>query len=164
MKIYLVRHGQANSADIDPQKGLSNLGHAEIKQLAESIKHLNISVDEIWHSGKARACQTAEILASVVKSSKELIEKSGLNPNDNVKKVAEEIKAYNVNLMIVGHLPFMAKLSSLLITGNENRSAFEFDAGALACFDYNKGSFCLSWLIHPGLIKPEKHDTFQSYH
>jgi len=164
MKIYLVRHGQSNSADIDPEKNLSDTGKREIIKLAESIKHLGINVDEIWHSDKARACQTAEILAAAVKSSKGLIEKSGLKPNDDVKPVAEEIKTYDADLMLVGHLPFMAKLTSLLLTGNENRCAFEFDAGGLACFDYDKGAFCLNWFIHPGLIKLEKHDTFQSYH
>lgn len=164
MKIYLVRHGQANSADIDPEKGLSKSGKIEIKKVAESIRHLKINVKEIWHSGKVRARQTAEILASTVSSSNGLIEKSGLNPNDDVKPVIDEIKAVNSDIMLVGHLPFMAKLASMMLVSNENKCNITFSTGALACFNYDKDSFSLDWFIYPGLIAQGDIGSFQSYH
>ena len=34
MKLYLMRHGQAASFEVDPKQGLSNEGKAAIEQLA----------------------------------------------------------------------------------------------------------------------------------
>jgi len=164
MKIYLVRHGQANSAEIDPEKGLSKSGIIEIKKLAESIRHLRINVKEIWHSGKVRAYQTAEMLVLTVNSSNGLIEKWGLNPNDDVKPVIDEIKAVNSDIMLVGHLPFMAKLASVMLMSNENKCNITFSTGALGCFSYDKDSFSLDWFIYPGLITQGDTGSFQSYH
>ena len=164
MRLLLARHGQSNSGDVDPDKGLTKTGIKDIMKLAESIKHLDIGVDEIWHSGKTRASQTAEILSSTVKSNKGILAKDGLKPNDPVEPIANEITAYRADLMLVGHLPFMSKLASLLLANSENRCSVSFYNGSLACFEYDKGDWSLSWLIHPELVKEMKSGTFQSYH
>jgi phosphohistidine phosphatase len=57
MKLYLVQHGDALPKDIDPDRPLSNVGHAEVGLLAELLAgHMNIS--RVLHSGKTRARQT----------------------------------------------------------------------------------------------------------
>ena len=164
MKIYLVRHGQANPANIDPEKGLSDIGRQEIARLAESIRHLKLNVRQIWHSGKTRAVQTAEILSSVVNAEDGLAEREGLKPNDPADATALEINAYSCDLMIVGHLPFMAKLASLLFTGDQDRCAFVFHAGSMACFDFKDDIWSLEFFIHPGIIASDGKTGFQSYH
>ncbi|MCD6163751.1 MAG: phosphohistidine phosphatase SixA [candidate division Zixibacteria bacterium] len=164
MRLFLARHGQSSPGDIDPQKGLTKNGEKEIIKLAESIKHLDISVDEIWHSGKTRAAQTADILAMAVKPKKGVRIQEGLKPDDSVESIAGEITAYGTDLMLVGHLPFMLKLASLLLANDSNRCSVNFYAGSLACFEYDKGNWSLSWLINPGLVKEEESRTFQSYH
>ncbi|MCP4580382.1 MAG: phosphohistidine phosphatase SixA [candidate division Zixibacteria bacterium] len=164
MKLYLVRHGQANPANIDPEKGLSDIGKQDIARLAESVRHLSISVEQIWHSGKARAKQTAESLSSVVKSNDGLTVREGLKPNDAVDATALEIGAYGCDLMLVGHLPFMAKLASLLFTGDQDRCAFQFHPGTLACFDLSDDIWSLEYFIHPGIVAPDGKAAFQSYH
>ena len=164
MKLYLVRHGQPNPEETDPEKGLSDVGKNEISKLAESIKHLNINSAEIWHSGKARAEQTAGILTTSVNSSQGLVEKTGLKPNDPVDSIAIEIVAVNSDLMLVGHLPFMSKLASLLLAGDKSRCSIDFNTGGFACFEYNKGRWSLNWLVHPGLVGQGRVGSFQSYH
>jgi len=164
MKVYLVRHGQANPSDIDPEKGLSDIGRQEIARLAESIRHLEINIHQIWHSGKTRASQTAEILSTVVNAEEELAVRDGLKPNDPAEAMALEINAYSCDLMLVGHLPFMAKLASLLFTGDQDRCAFDFHAGTMACFDFGDDKWSLEYFIYPGVVAPDGKTAFQSYH
>jgi phosphohistidine phosphatase len=164
MKIYLVRHGEANPEEIDPEKNLSDSGRNEIKHLAESIRHLNITVKEMRHSGKARARQTAEILADSISSESGLIKKAGLNPNDPVAPVADELTALGEDITLVGHLPFLARLTSYLLTGNELKSAFNFEAGGMVCLEHNKRKWSLSWFVNPDLYRKENAGSFRSYH
>ena len=63
MKLYLVQHAQAASEDADPQRGLTEEGRSEIERIAGFIKPLNLQVEYLWHSGKKRAEQTAQVLA-----------------------------------------------------------------------------------------------------
>lgn len=164
MKVYLVRHGVANPAEIDPNKGLSAKGKAEVGRLAESLRHLNIGVKEIWHSGKARAEQTAQILAKVVKSEKGISKRTGLDPTDPVENIAEEIKAAGNDLMLVGHLPFMAKLESYLLAGDDHHSVLDFEPGSIACVEHDKGKCLLSWFINPDVCAIDHAGQFRSYH
>jgi len=152
MKVYLVRHGKANPAEIDPAKGLSDEGKADIIRLAESIKHLDIRVKEIIHSGKARAEQTAMLIASAIHSANDMKAKSGMKPDDPVERIGVEITTQGDDLMLVGHLPFMAKLSSYLLTGNPERCHLEFAAGGMACLEYDKGQWSLEWFISPEML------------
>ncbi|MCP4633086.1 MAG: phosphohistidine phosphatase SixA, partial [candidate division Zixibacteria bacterium] len=56
MKIYLVRHGRPKPESEDPLKGLSEEGRDEVSKIASyANRHLNIKVEQIYHSGKARA-------------------------------------------------------------------------------------------------------------
>ena len=110
MKVYLVRHGEAVPSGVDLKRPLSEQGRAEIKKVATSIKPFGITVEHIWHSSKLRAVQTAEIIVESVTVTKDCSAHEGLGPNDDVIIIAEELEAYNTNLMIVGHLPFLTYL------------------------------------------------------
>lgn len=164
MKLYIVRHGQPNPETIDPEKGLSPTGEQEIELLASILKANNISVKEIWHSEKNRARQTAAILASGVASANGLIEKKGLNPTDRVEPIISKILAAQTDLLIVGHMPFMAHLASLLLAGDEHRMAMNFDTGAMACLDYAHGRWILEWFAYPKFFKRGDLLDLRSYH
>jgi phosphohistidine phosphatase len=153
MKIYLVRHGEAVSSQSDPQKPLSDQGLAAVRKAASFIKPLEISVEHIWHSGKLRAAQTAEILAESVSVEKDCSAREGLGPNDDVTIIADEIEAYDTNLMIVGHLPFLAYLVSLLVSGKDTANVVAFDAGSIACLNRSDpGRWQIEWMITPKLL------------
>ena len=59
MRIYLVQHGKAKPAEEDPARGLSEEGYLEVKQVADFLAGLRITVSLIQHSGKKRAEETA---------------------------------------------------------------------------------------------------------
>ena len=64
MAIYLSQHGKSASKDVDPQRGLTREGAVEVTRVAEMLADAGVVVDVIWHSGKARASQSAEIFAA----------------------------------------------------------------------------------------------------
>lgn len=163
MKLYLVQHAKAASEQVDPQRPLTEEGRREIKKIAEFVKPLNLCVDYLWHSGKKRAAQTAEILAEVVKVKKAETAREGLSPNGDVKVIREKIVSLQQDIMLVGHLPFLSKLASLLLTGDEP-SPSERGEGELAdtvAFK-NAGIVCLKrsednqwqidWVITPEIL------------
>jgi broad specificity phosphatase PhoE len=62
MELYLIQHGEAKSKQEDPERPLTAKGAENIKKTASFFKQLPKRLDLIWHSGKKRAEQTAEIL------------------------------------------------------------------------------------------------------
>jgi len=153
MRLYLVQHAKAASKETDPQRPLTEEGRRDIQKVAAFIKYLDLSVDYLWHSGKTRAQQTAEILADVVEVRKEMAAHEGLAPNDDVSTLRDEIISDRLDIMIVGHLPFLSKLTSLILTGSESSKTVAFKNGGIVCLDYSDDNQCqLDWMIIPELL------------
>ena len=153
MKLYLVQHGKAASKEVDPERALTKEGLQEVKGVASFIKSLDLSVDYLWHSGKNRAVETAEILAEVITVEKELLSRDGIAPNDDVTLVRDEIVESSGDIMIVGHLPFLSKLASLLLTGSESANTVAFRNGGVVCLnrtDVNRWQ--VDWIVTPQLL------------
>ena len=115
MALYLVQHGKSLSKDVDPDQGLSQEGIAETKRIAEVAANYRIAVSHIKHSVKTRAQQTADIFASALNPAGGITEVAGLKPMDDVATFAATIDP-DENAMLVGHLPFMERMASYLVT------------------------------------------------
>jgi phosphohistidine phosphatase len=153
MKLYLVQHAKAASKDVDPERSLTEAGQRDMQKVSAFIKPLNLSVDCLWHSGKKRAEQTAETLSKVIGVRKETIAREGLAPNDNVTTIRDEIISSQQDTMIIGHLPFMSKLASLLLTGSELSGAVAFRQGGIVCLNCYEGKqWQIDWMVIPELI------------
>jgi len=153
MKLYLVQHAKAASKDVDPQRPLTEEGLRDIRKVAEFIKPLYLSVDYLWHSGKTRAQQTAEVLAKVIEVGKEMAAHDGLAPNDDVSALRDEIISDRQDIMIVGHLPFLPELASLLLTNSQSSNPVAFKNGGIVCLDYSDDNqWQLDWMIIPELL------------
>ena len=153
MRLYLARHGTAASPAVDPACGLSREGREGIARLAAFIKSLSLQPAEVWHSGKARAEQTAQILTTALGGSPPVTQHAGLNPNDSPMIIAGELEAEERDLMLVGHLPFMSLLSSYLLARGGPPEVVRFCTGTLACLQRGNGELWhLEWTVHPGLL------------
>jgi phosphohistidine phosphatase len=152
MALFLVQHGKSLPKDEDPKKGLSQEGIAETKRIAEVAKGYNVPVSGISHSGKTRARQTAEIFESVLKPEQGIQESSGLNPLDDVAAFAEKIDS-TANRMLVGHLPFMDRMTSFLITGSIETPVFKFQNSGIVCLDKDpaSGFWVIRWALVPNI-------------
>jgi len=153
VKLYLVQHAKAASKDVNPERPITEEGRREINDIAAFIRPLNLTVDYLWHSGKTRARQTAEVLAEVIIVRNEMAANDGLAPNDEVRAIVEKINAAGQDVMIVGHLPFVAKLASLLLTGSESSSTVAFKQGGIVCLNYlDEGKWQIEWMITPNIL------------
>ena len=152
MALFLVQHGYSLPKDKDPKKGLSPEGIAETKRIAEVAKAYNVLVSGITHSGKTRARQTAEIFESILKPEQGIRESSGLNPLDDVTAFAHKIDS-KANRMLVGHLPFMERMTSYLITGSTEKPVFKFQNSGIVCLDkYPTTPFwVIKWTLMPNI-------------
>jgi len=150
MRLYLIQHGLSLPEEKDPEKPLSPEGKEQTQKIAEFLKTKSLKVDSIWHSPKSRAIQTAEIISNSIYCS-EIKERNDLNPLDPVEKFPDEIKSLNKNLMIVGHLPFLQKLASLLLSGSETNQFISFKNSGVVCLE-STNIWKIVWMITPELI------------
>lgn len=152
MKLYLVQHGDSLSKEVDPKRPLSDLGKADIDQLSGFLIQAGVRAERVIHSGKLRAQQTAAILAAAIAPGVEL-ETSGLmSPNDNPKAFDWQSDSWDRDTLIVGHLPFMAKLVSHLLTEDEERLSVAFKPGSIICLEHDDAHWLINWMVRPELI------------
>jgi len=132
MALFLVQHGLSLPKDVDPEKGLSTEGMEAVQRIAEVARSYGIPVNHIIHSGKKRARQTADILAAVLTPDKGVGEITGINPLDDVAAFAAQVDLA-ANTMVVGHLPFLERLTSFLILGEPEPVVFKLQNGGILC-------------------------------
>ena len=152
MALFLVQHGKSLPKDKDSKKGLSDEGIAETKRIGKVAKEYKIRVSGITHSGKTRARQTAEILASILEPKKDIQESGGLNPLDDVTQFAGTVDSTE-DRMLVGHLPFMERMTAYLITGSTEKPVFKFQNSGIVCLDKDPDSqsWVIKWTIMPNI-------------
>jgi phosphohistidine phosphatase len=125
MSLYLVRHGEAFSEAVDPGRPLTEAGRVAVDGMGQMARSFEIPVSRIFHSGKARARQTAEILSHYLNPAAGMEEMSGMKPHDDVAPIARQLDPA-LNAMLVGHLPFMERLVSYLTTGSPDKTIVRF--------------------------------------
>jgi phosphohistidine phosphatase len=154
MRVYLLQHGESKSEEDDPQRRLTDKGIAEVQKVAGFLRPLKLAVDAIWHSDKARARQTGELIAGVVRARDGLVQREGLGPKDQVDATKEALEQTGGDLMIVGHLPFLGKLVALLITGSEKNEIVEFRFGCVVCVERRDDrKWKVAWMVTPSLLQ-----------
>jgi phosphohistidine phosphatase len=153
MKAYLVQHGEAEMKDIDPTRPLTERGCQEVQRVATFAGRMGLEVYQIRHSGKTRAEQTAGILGEALSPPGGVVAVSGLSPLDDVQPVVDALAQEQQPVMLVGHLPFMARLTGLLVTGDPDCSVVQFRNGGVVCLAYEeeKESWLVAWVLTPAM-------------
>jgi len=154
---YLVRHGSARPAApgaVDAERPLDDRGREEVGRVGRHAAALGLRVAEIRHSGFVRARESAEILATHLHPARGVREARGLRPNDDPAAARAELEAGD-GLMLVGHLPHLGRLASLLLVGAPDREILRIPAGALVCLGYTEARWALEWMLTPALVGTE---------
>ena len=153
MFLYLVQHGDAKKEEEDPARPLSDKGIEDVKKVASFMFRLKITVEEVLHSSKLRARQTAEIIADSLSIKKGVSETEGLAPLNEPILWAEKLKTKTHSLMLVGHLPHLGKLSSFLLSGDKEKSVIAFKMGCVVCIKRDDAeTWTLQWMITPEIV------------
>jgi len=152
MEIYLVQHGEAKSETEDPERPLTEKGKDAVESVAGYVAFLGVEVAQVIHSGRLRAKQTAELFAQYLSPPQGVKQEAGLGPLDDPQQAKQLIEQAARPLMIVGHLPHLTKLASLLILGIPDREVIKFTNGGIVCLSRRDDSWLAEWALTPRLI------------
>lgn len=154
MNLYLVQHGEAMSKEEDPSRPLSEIGREDVRKVAVFVaEHIKIQAASILHSGKTRAHQTAQILAENLNPLEGIKMTEGLEPLAEPTIWSERLEKTEEDIMLVGHLPHLSKLSALLLCQDEEKKVVNFQRGGIVCLGRDEsGLWSINWMVIPELL------------
>ena len=153
MKLYLMRHGEALSAEADPERGLSDNGKKKIEALAKHLYKQQLIFQCVFHSWKKRAIQTAEIMSDILSPDITLQLMENITPTDDPHLIVPEINSWDKDTLVTSHLPFLPNLVTLLTGQDVFLSAISFEAGTIICLEKgNNGTWAIKWSSAPSEI------------
>jgi phosphohistidine phosphatase len=153
MQLYLVQHGHALDKEQDPERPLSDRGRRDVEAVAGFVGRLDCQARDIWHSGKARARQTAELLQPALAPEGTLAESPGLAPRDEPRPLAQQLANRSVDLALVGHLPHLTRLASILLADHEEEEVIGFQQGAVVALARDdQHVWRVQWMVTPEMV------------
>lgn len=153
MKVYLVQHGKPVPKEENPDRPLSDAGKKDVERVTQHLRQCGISVGKVFHSGKTRAKETAEILGRGLDPALRPQEREGLSPLDNVARMADVIQSSKEDILIAGHLPHLAKLAALLAAGDEAIPVVRFQQGGVVCLEQEEEDrWAVAWMVVPEIL------------
>ena len=151
-----MQHGLAEPEQVDPDRPLSPAGRDAVALVAGHAAGCGVSLDRIVHSGKTRAAQTAAILAEAVGCT-DVGAAAGLKPNDPAESAVTALVDRDApgSLAIVGHLPSLDRLASLLVAHDTAAHVIAFrNAGLVKLVPSAAGpGFAVAWILAPELLQ-----------
>ena len=113
-----------------------------------------IQIDRCVHSGKLRTEQTAQVLAAAVGPAS-VEARDGLAPNDPIGPVFDWLSEQSGtdSLAVVGHLPFLDRMASALVAGDQDARLIEFQMGGLVKLvpKPERAGYAVAWVLAPDI-------------
>lgn len=152
MNLYLVQHGEAVTKEIDPGRPLSERGRQDVVRVVRfAAENCRMDLSHIHHSGKLRARQTADILAESL-DLPEPVEIDGLAPLDDPTIWSCRLQDLADSIMLVGHLPHLARLAGVLLCGGPETVPIAFRMGGMVALAREEGKWALQWMLVPDIV------------
>ena len=130
MKVYLVHHVDALSAEQDPRRHISPKGHEQADRLGTRLRALGVAPVRILHSDKQWTIDTAERIAAKLGIEDRTAKAAyPINTGDSVEPFVSEIAGARGDIMMCGHVDYLLRCASQLVCGNEKRKVVEFKPG-----------------------------------
>lgn len=140
MQIYLMQHGQALSEKKDPERHLSPDGRTQIERTASALKVMGVYFDLIVSSPKARARESAEIVAATLAYPLNEIEITDtLTPNSQPEAFIAFLTGYKDRgkVFVAGHLPSLPQIALWLLCDACNIN-IKFEMGGVMMIDVER--------------------------
>jgi len=153
VRCYLVRHGAAAPGPDDRARPLTPEGRAEVEATTRALLAHGVEVAAIHHSGLARARETAEILGRALAPGGGVHATTGLAPEDDPDVARAELELATEPLMLVGHLPHLARLAAALV-GAAGVEGFRFTPGTALGLRRDLGGWELDLVVPPRVGAP----------
>jgi len=118
MKILLVRHGQADSNNIDAERKLTPQGRSDIQKIGKLLPGSSWNITRIFSSPLVRASETAQILSQIysdkTKRNVPPEQKNDLSPGNPINNIDSLLEGMGPSdaAVWVFHMPDLAELAS----------------------------------------------------
>lgn len=150
---YVVRHGHALPGPDDRLRPLSDEGREDVRRVARHVAALGVRVGEVRHSGLLRARQTAEIVAEHLGPGVRVAAVPGLAPEDDPAEARRALEAARASVVLVGHLPHVARLLARMLAGDPEGEVVRFEPGTIAAVAWTGEAWVLRWVLPPALAR-----------
>lgn len=148
MAVYLVHHGEAVPSDVDAMRPLSDAGRAATVRVADAAARRGVKPDVVWHSGKLRARQTAEIYWRACNPAATFSAARGLQPEDPPRWMRDQLTGDTRSLMLVGHMPHLPALLHALL-GEGPDAVYGFPLHGCVAVEADGDRWKELWRIEP---------------
>ena len=148
MKVYLVHHVDALSAEQDPQRHISPKGREQADRLGARLRALGAAPVRILHSDKQWTIDTAERIAAKLGLEDRTAKAAyPINTDDPVAPFAAEVAAARGDIMMCGHVDYLLRSASHLVCGDEKRKVVEFKPGngTVVCLEGDGKNFAVTF-------------------
>ena len=153
LRLYLAHHGDAVGPEIDPRRPLSEVGRQSVERLAAVAAERGVHPEVVWHSGKLRARQTAEIFWRACNALAPCSSTRDLQPTDPPAFMRDRLKFEARDILIAGHFPNLPALFELLCEGRVALDPFP-EHGLVSLITSDEGhTWTEEWRLDP------KHDN-----
>jgi phosphohistidine phosphatase len=166
MKLVLFRHGLAGSSEKylqthkdDSKRPLTTKGREVSKSMAKNLKVWEPDFDFIVTSPYARAIQTAEVVAQVLKISN-VLQCSELTPASPILSFVQWLRIHTdeaQSVLVVGHEPQLGRFASWCLSGSAE-SFFELKKSGIIALEttglsnLRPASAKLLWQVAPRMF------------
>ncbi len=161
MKVFLVRHAEAQPYSSQPDRHLTEHGEKQARRIARFL-HENGQFDpvEIWHSGLPRSMETAGIMKEVAAPKANLVLHEEVVPGADPGAAYHLLMKCEHSVAIVGHHPHLHELFAKLM-GSESSDLWEIVKSGVVCInghDFYTGlgrkerRWSIFWMISPRLL------------
>jgi phosphohistidine phosphatase len=113
--LYRVHHGPAVGPEVDARRPLSASGRAAVERLARAAAARGVRPEVVWHSGKLRARQTAELFWRECNALASFSATKDLQPEDQPLWMRDRLRHEPRDILIAGHFPHLPDLLALLL-------------------------------------------------
>ncbi|OGT53863.1 MAG: phosphohistidine phosphatase SixA [Gammaproteobacteria bacterium RIFCSPHIGHO2_12_FULL_41_15] len=153
MRLYCLRHGEAEADLVDHDRILNEQGRLDVSRLGERLAQLDVHINKIYHSGVVRAEQTAQIIAEKLKFTSDLTVMPELFGGGGIALIADMIQHWQDDSLLVSHMPFVSELVSYLVTGQSHQTLMAFPPATLALLERVKpGIWRLLSILPPSVL------------
>ncbi len=163
MRLYILRHAEAEAAYPDPERALTKKGRRTAEQLGRYLRKTGVNdIGRVIHSPYRRAVETAVLCLEAMETRVSAEPVNGLTPEEDTEEAVRIAREAEESLLIVGHNPHLSLLVSRLLTGSDLGMGIQLKKGGLVCLEavpsihVKAGNefWTLRWALTPKLYIP----------
>lgn len=160
MRLYILRHAEAEPTHPDADRALTRKGRRTAEQLGRHLRAKKVNdVARVIHSPHRRAAETAVLCLEGMGTRVAAEPVNGLTPEDDTDEAVRIAREAEESLLIVGHNPHLSLLVARLLTGSDLGMGMRMKKGGLVCLesvpsvhvDAGNEFWTLCWALTPKL-------------